>query len=69
MLESRFNKVADPQACNFIKKRLQHRRFSGKLAKSLRTPFLRLLLSCTGGYTVVIYDIDDKKKNTMCYVT
>ena len=27
------------QACNFVKKRLQHRCFSMKFAKSLRTPF------------------------------
>ena len=30
-----------PQACNFIKKRLQHRCFPVKLAKFLRTPFLK----------------------------
>ena len=29
------------QACNFIKKRLQHRSFSMKFTKSLRTPFLQ----------------------------
>ena len=38
MLQSLFNKVAGPQACNFIKKRLQHRCFSMKFAKILRTP-------------------------------
>ena len=41
MLESLFNKVAGPQASIFIKKRLQHRCFSVKLAKFLRTPFLK----------------------------
>ena len=41
MLESLFNKVAGPQASIFIKKRLQHRSFSVKLAKFLRTPFLK----------------------------
>ena len=44
------------RACNFIKKRLQHRRSSVKTVKFLRTPFLTelhwLLLSGTG-YTVV----------------
>ena len=29
------------QACNFIKKRLQHRCFPMKFTKSLRTPFLQ----------------------------
>ena len=39
MLESVFNKVAGLQACNFIKKRLQHRCFPVKFVKFLRTPF------------------------------
>ena len=38
MLGSLFNKVADLQTCNFIKKRLQHRRFPVNIAKFLRTP-------------------------------
>ena len=37
MLESLFDKVADLEACNFIKKRLQHRSFPLKFAKFLRT--------------------------------
>ena len=41
MLESLLNKVADPQACSFIKKRLQHRCFPMKFTKFLRTPFLK----------------------------
>ena len=32
---------ADPQACNFIKKRHQHRYFPMKFAKFLRTPVLK----------------------------
>ena len=45
-----FNKNEGLQACNFIKKRLQHRCFLGNVAKFLRTPILkntceRLLLS------------------------
>ena len=36
-----FDKVACLQACNFIKKRLQHRRFSVKFAKSFRASFLQ----------------------------
>ena len=34
-----FNKIAGLQACNFIKKRLQHRCFPVKFTKFLRTPF------------------------------
>ena len=41
MLKSLFNKVAGPEACNFIKKKLQHRCFSVKFAKFLRTPILK----------------------------
>ena len=39
MLEPLFNKVASLKASNFIKKILQHRRFSVHLAKFLGTPF------------------------------
>ena len=38
-LESLFKKVAGPQSCNFIKKRLQNRCFSVKIAEFLRTHF------------------------------
>ena len=41
MLEFLFNKVAGLQACNFIKKRFQHRCFSVKFAKSLGESFLQ----------------------------
>ena len=41
MLESLFNKVAGPQLCNFVSKRLQHRCFAVKLAKFLRTPIFK----------------------------
>ena len=34
-----FNKVVGPQACNFIKERLQHGCFPVIHAKILRTPF------------------------------
>ena len=40
VLKSLFNKVAE--ACNFIKKRLQHRCFPVNIAKYLRTTFLIL---------------------------
>ena len=39
VLESPFKNVTAPEACNFIKKNLQHRYFPVKLAKFLRAPF------------------------------
>ena len=39
MLEFLVNKAGSLKACNFIKKRLQHRYFPGKFAKFLRTTF------------------------------
>ena len=41
VLESLSNKVAGLQACNFVKKRLQHWCFPVKFAKFLRTSILR----------------------------
>ena len=41
VLESLLNKVAGLEACNFIKKRLQHRYFPVKFAIFLRTPILK----------------------------
>ena len=43
VLKSIFNKVTGSQACNFIKKRLQHRCFPDKFSKFLRTPRWLLL--------------------------
>ena len=40
-MESLFDKVAGPQDCDFIKKRIQHRCFQMKFAKFLRTPVLK----------------------------
>ena len=49
MLESHLNKVAGPQACNFIKKRPQHHRcFSVKFAKFLENTFF--LQNTPSGY-------------------
>ena len=42
MLESLFNKVAGPQACNFIKK-IQYRYVPVKFAKFVRTPILKII--------------------------
>ena len=41
MLESLFNEVWELKACNFIKKRLQHRCLPVNIAKFIRTPFCR----------------------------
>ena len=41
VLQSLFYKVASFQTCKFIKKKLQHRCFPVKLAKFLRTAFLK----------------------------
>ena len=38
VLESHYNKVADLQPCNIIKKRLQHKYFPKKFAKFLLAP-------------------------------
>ena len=40
VLRSFFDKVANLKACNFIKKRLQHRCFPVNIAKCLRTTFI-----------------------------
>ena len=41
VVESLFNKVLDLQGCSFIKKRLQHRCFPGRIAKILKTIILK----------------------------
>ena len=41
VLESLFTEVAGPQACNFVKKKIQHRCFTVKFAKFLRAGFLQ----------------------------
>ena len=41
VLESLFNNIAGLQACDFIKKILQHRCFPMKFVKFLRTPILK----------------------------
>ena len=43
LLESLFNRVAGQKACNFIKKRLQHRCFPVNIATFLGTIFYRIL--------------------------
>ena len=65
MSESLFNKVAGLQACNFMKKRLQHSCFPVNTAKFLKTPILkniceRLLLFVCGIYIHIIFEFSFK---------
>ena len=41
-----FNKVAGRQACNFIKKRLQHKYFLANIDKFIRRPILKNIYKC-----------------------
>ena len=52
-----FFKIGVPQACSFIKIRLQHRCFSVKLAKSLRTHFFKEHLRWLLLYILYTHDI------------
>ena len=47
VLKSLFKKASGPQACKFIKKRLQHRYFPVKLARFSRALFLQ---NTSGGW-------------------
>ena len=47
VLESRFNEVAGLKACNFIKKRFQHRCFPVKFAKIFKNIYLEEHLRTT----------------------
>ena len=44
MLESLFNKVADLQTCDFMKKRLQQRRFLEEHLRTAASESVRLLI-------------------------
>ena len=48
LCRSLFSDVADLKACNFVKKRLQHRCFPEKFAKFLRTPQGAAYEFCSG---------------------
>ena len=71
VLESIFNKVAGLQACNFIKKRLQHSCFPVKFAKLLRTPNLKniceRLLLCRPA--ILAFHLDIKGKSVGQHAT
>ena len=58
VLESLFNKVAGPQAYNFIKKRLQDRCFPEKSAK-----FLRILILKNICEKLLLFDAESASKS------
>ena len=66
VLESLFNEVASLQACNFVKKRLQHRCFPVKFAKFLITFISKnicerlLLIEITNQMIRLIYGVCNK---------
>ena len=49
--------IGVPQACNFIKERLQHRCFPVKFAKFLRTPFFKEHLRWLLLYILYTHDV------------
>ena len=51
MLEALFDEVAGLNACIFIKKKLQHRRFSVKFAKNFTSIYFQEHLQTTGSET------------------
>ena len=68
VLESLFNKVASLKACNFIKKRLQHRCFPVNIARFLRTA----LQNISGGWlcrfafhVILVFRINNAKSLIM----
>ena len=58
-----FNKVSNPQKCNFVNKWLQRRCFSVKFTKFLRIPFLQNISS---GQTVSGFQSVTLLKNRLC---
>ena len=52
-----------PQACNFIKKRLWQRCFPVNFAKFLRAPFLQI----TSGWLLLALDVIKIQKNSFCF--
>ena len=57
VLESLFNKVQGPLACNFIKERLQQRCFSARLAKFLKRTFFKEHLGWLLLYILYPHDV------------
>ena len=54
MYESIFSNAAGLKACNFVKKRLQHRCFPVKFAKILRTPPAAAYEFCSDGCVRIV---------------
>ena len=67
MLESHFNKVAALKACNFIKKRLQHRCFLVNIAKFIRTAFCMKHIRWLLLFLKDIHFQESKEKTTVLY--
>ena len=55
MLESLLNKVTGLQASNFIKKKLQHRRFSVNIANFNNTYFEKHLRTATSDSSYILH--------------
>ena len=68
-----FNKVAGHQACNFIKKRLQHRYCLANIGKFIRRPILKNIcrqLHCWKVFCENIFQIRTQQKELLtCCVT
>ena len=72
--ESLVNQVASLQLCNFIKKRLQLKFFSMKIAKFLKRPILkkiceRLLLNNVAPNFLFIYMKTENRCSGKCFLT
>ena len=59
-----FFKVLYLKACNFIKKRLQHRRFPVTIAKFLRLPILKNI--CERWQLLFVVSYSDETGSTFC---
>ena len=67
MLESHFNKVAGLKACNFIKKRLEHRCFVVNIAKFIRTAFCMKHIRWLLLFLKDIHFQESKEKTSVLY--
>ena len=67
MLESVFSKVADLLACNFIKKRLQHRFFLANIVKFLSISILKSI--CERLLLTGLYIWRNRKLNIAVFLT
>ena len=66
MQESIFNRVTGLKACNFVKKKLQHRCFPVKPAKFLKTYPAAASEFCSGGYVRIVIVSNIKIMSNHC---